>query len=261
MSDARKKSPKAPSLSLGEAIAKVGAIYNSEKRHAVATEIVAKDLGYKNAANGAAVRTLAAIKGYGLLISPKPGLLAVAKEVEDYLFCPDEKMKREIVRQWLVTPKIYRNLLDKFPRNLPSEAALKYELIQIGFTPSGADECVKNFLDSINFANYYDENGTENPQDLHDELDDSQPDLQDNKKGSGPVGRQSSHYQTQISPVVAKSEIDRIPIRLGGGRRAWLEIPVPFYEADKIILKAHIDLIVTDNEADKDEKSVGPQSS
>jgi hypothetical protein len=40
---------------------------------------------------------------------------------------------------------------------------------------------------------------------------------------------------------------DRIPIRLPGGRRAWLEIPPVFYEADKARIKAQIDLLLTED--------------
>jgi hypothetical protein len=41
---------------------------------------------------------------------------------------------------------------------------------------------------------------------------------------------------------------DRIPVRLAGGRRAWLLIPHEFREADKTRLKAQIDLLLTEDE-------------
>jgi hypothetical protein len=45
-------------------------------------------------------------------------------------------------------------------------------------------------------------------------------------------------------------------VRLDQSRRAWLEIPTPFYEADKKRLKAQIDLLLTDDEI---EESVGSE--
>ena len=44
------------------------------------------------------------------------------------------------------------------------------------------------------------------------------------------------------------SDRDRIPVRLDSKRRAWLEIPAPFYEKDKMRLKAQIDLLITDDD-------------
>lgn len=41
---------------------------------------------------------------------------------------------------------------------------------------------------------------------------------------------------------------DRIPVRLSAGRKAWLEIPTPFYAADKARLKAQIDLLLAEDE-------------
>jgi len=37
-------------------------------------------------------------------------------------------------------------------------------------------------------------------------------------------------------------------VRLAGGRRAWIEIPTPFYLSDKRRIKAQIDLLLTDDE-------------
>jgi hypothetical protein len=44
---------------------------------------------------------------------------------------------------------------------------------------------------------------------------------------------------------------DRIPIRLTGGRRAYVEVPTPLYESDKLRLKAQIDLLLADEDLDQ----------
>jgi hypothetical protein len=44
---------------------------------------------------------------------------------------------------------------------------------------------------------------------------------------------------------VAGSSSDRIPIRLPGGRHAFIEIPMPFFAADKDRIKKQIDLLLT----------------
>jgi len=63
-----------------------------------------------------------------------------------------------------------------------------------------------------------------------------------------------SNYGEQIpaaSGPTAPSSLqaaDRIPVRLPGGRRAFLEIPSPFFEADKERLKNQIDLLLTEDD-------------
>jgi len=42
-----------------------------------------------------------------------------------------------------------------------------------------------------------------------------------------------------------------VPVRLSGGRRAWLEIPSPFFVAGKRRLKAQIDLLLADDDDDE----------
>ena len=55
-----------------------------------------------------------------------------------------------------------------------------------------------------------------------------------------------------FGPCVDVSEdLDRIPVRLPGGRRAWLFIPSPFFSGDKARLKAQIDLLLTADEEEQ----------
>jgi hypothetical protein len=54
----------------------------------------------------------------------------------------------------------------------------------------------------------------------------------------------SSMVQTELPD----DGTDKIPVRLSGGRRAWLIIPTPFFESDKARLKAQIDLLLSEDE-------------
>jgi hypothetical protein len=55
-----------------------------------------------------------------------------------------------------------------------------------------------------------------------------------------------NQHQPTISIPFSNDEVDRIPVRLSKGRKAWLIIPTPFYEADKARLKAQIDFLLTE---------------
>lgn len=65
------------------------------------------------------------------------------------------------------------------------------------------------------------------------------------------VAQEPSAPYEDLAPAAssdADAGHDRIPVRLQGGRRAWLWIPTVFYESDKQRLKAQIDLLLTEDE-------------
>src|SRR5205814_1139396 len=103
------------------------------------TDVVAQNIGYKSANNGAALAALASLRYFGLLERPKDGFLAVTKDVEAFKFAPDERMKRSLLLGFLRRPQLYAELLEKYDSGLPSDANLRYELIQRGFTPASAE--------------------------------------------------------------------------------------------------------------------------
>lgn len=240
---ARKKSPRAPSMPLSEAIEGALKIYSRDRRHAIPVELAAQHLGYKSANNGAAIKALASIRYFGLLGRPQEGQLAIEKEVEDYHFAPDPAQKAQLLRKWLLTPPVFAEVLGKFVDGLPSEAALKFELIQRGFLPEAAEALVGVLKSSVEFAHYYDRP--------------SSPSTQAEASQASPesVGapNASSHGDTVSAGPSATSSsgslaADRIPVRLSGGRRAYLEIPTPFFAADKLRLKNQIDLLLAEDE-------------
>jgi hypothetical protein len=243
VNDARKKSPRAPLIALDKAIEGAIKVYEKEHRHAAPTEAVAQHLGYKNANNGTALRTIASIRYFGLFERPSDGKLAVTKEVESYQFAPSDELRRTLLQRWLKTPAIYAELLEKYPDALPSDKTLRFDLIQRGFLPDAVDAAVAVFRSSVDFARYYSPLPTiEVPAE------------------SVSVDAPSSHPESAApleAPEPAQVEAassDRIPIRLPGGRRAFIEIPMPFFAADKERIKKQIDLLLTQ----EDEASMNP---
>lgn len=238
MAQTRKKtqrSPRAPSMGLPEAVSKALMIYERERLNAVSADAVAGDIGYKDASSGAAKSAIAALRAFGLLRSPKLGLLAVSDSVQDYQFNPDESEKYKIRREWLASPKVYEILLGRYQDSLPSEKALKYELIQMNFSERGAEDCMQNFIQSVDFAAYYQK----------------EPTLQPASSEHIVVSDRAKVQVTSATQESASSPSDRIPIRLAGGRKAWLEIPSPFYETDKEIIINQVNLIIPDQKVEQ----------
>ena len=241
----RKKSPRAPSISLDEAIERALRVYEKEKRHAAPTDVVAQDIGYKSANNGAALAVLASLRYFGLLERPEDGKLAVAKDVENYRYAPDEPLRRALLMKWMRTPQVFADLLDGYSGGLPSDATLRFDLINRGFSPVTAESVISVFRKSVEFSGYFAHQPTRPQEPDADPLSNNEPVVVVSplKSESPPSARAIS----ASTPEWESEEIDKIPVRLTGGRRAWLVIPSPFYEADKQRLKAQIDLLLTED--------------
>ncbi len=249
----RKKSPRAPSMALDEALDRALKAYDKERLHPAPTQVVAQNIGYKGANNGAALSALAALRYYGLLDRPKEGLLAVAKEVESFRFAPNEELRISLLAKFLRQPPLFSDLLEKYESGLPSDANLKYELIQRGFAPAAAESVLAAFKRSVEFAGFY-ERKSESPA-----LAEVDP-APEKKNESAPQLLGYSHPSQQLAnelqptglarSALAGEDIDhdRILVRLPGRRLAWLLIPSPFYSSDKARLKAQIDLLLTEDE-------------
>src|SRR6267154_6919761 len=151
----RKKSPRAPSIPLDEAIERALRVYEKEKRHAAPTDVVAQDIGYKSANNGAALAVLASLRYFGLLERPEDGKLAVAKDVENYRYAPDEPLRRALLMKWMRTPQVFADLLDGYSGGLPSDATLRFDLINRGFSPVTAESVISVFRKSVEFSGYF----------------------------------------------------------------------------------------------------------
>jgi hypothetical protein len=249
MSEApRKKSPRAPSIPLDDAVERALKIYDKERRHAAPVDVIAQNLGYKSANNGSALSAIAALRAYGLLEKASEGKLAVSSDIEAYRFAPTEELKDELRIKWLRSPSIFNELLDLYASGLPSDASLRFELInKRSFSPASAETTLGVLKKSIEFSRFFDRRPTAAPHDEHvitvDEIE---------RRSLSAIVHGPSH-RPDGSALLAEngttSGYDRIPVRLVGSRKAWLEVPTPFYEADKQRLIAQIELILTDNEA------------
>jgi hypothetical protein len=241
----RKKSPRAPSIPLDEAIERTLRVYEKEKRHPTPTEVVAQDIGYKSANNGAALAVLASLRYYGLLERPEDGKLSVSKDVENYQYSPDEKTKRDLLLKWLRTPQVFADLLDRYPGGLPSDANLRFDLINRGFSPPAAESVISVFRRSAGFANLAEPQEERTGAPADSELSAAAPAPSDIALGGAAASRTIAASMSQAD--LPDDGTDKIPVRLSGGRRAWLIIPTPFYESDKSRLKAQIDLLLSED--------------
>jgi hypothetical protein len=253
----RKVSPRAPTLALDEAMVRIAKMYKAEGRHATPIEVALKHIGYSSK-NGAAVQALASLGYWGLVERPKDGLVMVSKAVEDYQYTPDEEHRHSLLIGFLRKPGLFASLLDKYHDRLPSDATMQYDLIQNGFIPSSAATCLAVFKKSVEFTRYFERPLTGSSPTEFATGAEVDPELQNappNESASGMLesdsfglGSTEKIHSVDSGTSTAEGSVDRIPIRLAGGRRAWLTIPIPFFNTDKERLKKHIDLLITDDE-------------
>jgi hypothetical protein len=234
-------------MPLDEALDRALKAYDKDRLHEAPVDIVAQHIGYKSANNGTALQAIASLRYYGLLVRPKDGFLAVSKDVEAYRFAPDESGRSALLAKFLKAPSLFAELLDKYEQGLPSEATLKYDLIQKGFIPSAAENVLAAFRRSVAFVGYYE--GREGQREIGESTeagptDDPAP---EESRSQDSPSRNLERERPSMATDVDESS-DRIPVRLPGARRAWLSIPAPFFSADKARLKAQIDLLLTEDE-------------
>lgn len=245
------KSPRAPQLDLEAALEKALVLYEREQLAEVPLDVVAKNLGYKSANNGAAMSTFATLRYFGLVERSGPGKLRVAKGVRTYKYAPDAETCAALRRDWFMRPPLFAELLEKYPDGLPSDATVRFHLINdLGFRPGMAETVLNVFKKSSTFAPALDEEALD-----EEAAGEGLPEIVAADGNAGQVGdpppmtAASTSHAAPIRPVPSSpspSAQEIIPVRLSGGRRAWISLPEPFYEADKELLKRQIDLVLAD---------------
>lgn len=238
------RSPRAPSLSLADALEKVMVLYSAKQLHAVPLDIAAKHIGYKNAKSGAALTTIASLRYFGLLERPQKGQVNVSKDVEIYKYSPDPKEKKGILEHWLQSPDVFKDLFEKYGDSAPTLETITYSLIRSGFRPNTANSVSQAFVESLHYIKF--EFGQQ-----------SAPYIDESEKINFDVSPvNEANFEIQIEPNVEKEidqspsghDVDKILVRLSGGRRAWLVLPTKLYERDKKRIKAQLDVVLADDE-------------
>ena len=276
------KSPRSPSMSLPKALEKAMKIYAKERKNAVPLEVAAQDMGYSNANSGAALQALASLRYFGLLERPKTGYLAVSRDVEQYQFAPDEALKSQLRQKWMRMPAAFEAILQQFPEHMPSDANLRFSLISQGFGAATAVVFTEVFKESAAFADIYSDVSFASEKQgalAQAQSDQEEATLSSQANSAFPDRAKPMRTDTQLQPqhhrgdsqqavrsnapsmsVASASQLaaqpsfgdaDQIPVRLSNGRKAWLIVPTPLYEHDKLRLKAQIDLLLTDELPDK----------
>lgn len=150
----RQRSPSYPGIGLEAALERARSLYGEEGRNAAPNEAILQHWGYAPR-SGPGLVTIAALKRFGLLASEGVGKsrlsnLALSVILDEREVSPE---RDEAIKQAALMPRIHKELWDKYEGQLPSDATLRHFLrLEKGFTDSAADELIRQFRETVSFA-------------------------------------------------------------------------------------------------------------
>jgi hypothetical protein len=149
------RSPSYPFFDLERSLARASQLSERERNHATPVMTALKHWGYTNA-SGKAGMTLSALKQFGLLEDVGRGdtrRVQLTTRAYDILHTPHESEREQLLREAALAPDIHRALWEEFGTSLPSDSSLAWTLTkERGFTPTGADDFIRQWKRTMEFA-------------------------------------------------------------------------------------------------------------
>lgn len=143
----RIRSPNYPALSLPEAIARIGPVYERERQHPMSRDVALKGLGYSSA-NGAALGTLSAVVKYGLL--DKTGDEYRVSERTLAILHPNRPDEKALaLREAAFAPTLFGELASQFPGGQVSDDNLRSYLMRRDFSTSALSGVISAFRETM----------------------------------------------------------------------------------------------------------------
>jgi hypothetical protein len=259
----RHRSPNYPLFDLESAISKVRVFQDQQKRNIVDFDSASESLGYKPNAYGG--RAIATMLGYGLVDEIKgtsSRRFRISETARDLIvtYGVDDPEWKEIVRNAALKPKIYSQLVSRFPHELPSDKAIRQHLlVEMKFNEDVVLGVIRDFKKTYKFANL----GTLDAlsEDYTDKIEDgrnSDFDVNDRKTVVANDKSRISAPQIDFPSTAGTGRVSfpetadtfSLPIPLPGRRFATVQFPprMTHKEYDRIVsfLKSNRDVVLED---------------
>lgn len=272
-SNQRQRSAPHPRYNLQKAEALAKIIFDQGARHCDPDRI-ARAVGYKNSRSGPFKGLKAASSYFGLVDSGRKGSLSLTQLwIDTFHHAEDLTRLKKARRDAMDTPDIYKQLLEEYKdRQLPDVDKLERELYlnqKYQILKDAAPLAAQTFLESASYAGLIDSRGflqlsDDPPQNLaksnaEEENGKSQQEISESLQSEPEL---EEYLETQLGTSKLRNpsssidlphnhdELDRIEIKLRGGKKAFIHVPSPLTREDKDRLKAHIDLVLEPEEED-----------
>jgi hypothetical protein len=159
------RSPAYPGIDLEKAIAQAKALYDAEGKYAAPMSSAFTAWGFGAKSSGGR-ETRAALRYFGLITIEGDGENGKVKLTENALRVllderEDQSEKRALIRELALTPAVHKQIFDKFPEGIKSEATVEHFLVfEGGFNKSAAGEVVTEFKATADYAGLFQPDNT-----------------------------------------------------------------------------------------------------
>lgn len=144
------RSPNYPPIGLREAIERITTIYGSQQRYEGTRDVIVKLLGYKGL-NGASATIVSALSKYGLLEGSGENLRVSELGQDLVLHRSGDPEYTAALKTAAFSPSFFRELHDQYPHGLPSDHAVRANLIKRGFNPKAVDSATRSYRETMEF--------------------------------------------------------------------------------------------------------------
>lgn len=215
----KERSPKAPKLSLQEAIDKVRRVYQKAGKAAINKGVLAQAIGYSGI-SGASLTAIATLRQYGLL-DASGELLFVSPLSLRLLHPVNPDQETRARREAALLPQVF-NQLNSTGFHIADEDVICNHLIQSGFSTDGARTVARVFKENIEFAKLNDTGNVSSGLEL---FEGDQPEVEQNQVSKNDEQSVSANFQKQYALPPGY-----LPIPIGDGRIAT--VPLQISEED-----------------------------
>jgi len=148
------RSPKYPIMSLSIAIEKLKNLYDREKTASVNTDVAVKAWDYSGL-SGPALQTISTLTQFGLIERAGTQRIKISQLGLDILLpkTPDDKLRA--IQTASSEPVIFRELMNEYPKDLPSDDTLIATLVRRSapYTENSAKKVIKAFKETREMLN------------------------------------------------------------------------------------------------------------
>ncbi len=144
---AKTRSPNYPQFDLAEAIKMVRPVFKNENRNKMARLVLADNLGYSSL-NGRALTKIGTIRAYGLIDGSGDDLVVSADAIALLNAPKDSPERDEALKRCALRPQLFSELAQE-STGIPSDANLRYSLVQRKFTPEAAEKAASVYRDTM----------------------------------------------------------------------------------------------------------------
>lgn len=146
----RVRSPRYPSIPLGDAVELARKLYVGDSTHAVDREVAVGHMGYRSL-NGASAQVLASLIQYGLIEAAGKGQVRLTSLALDVLEPQSPDDCARALAQAAYSPKLFADLRDRFPNSTPSEGNLRAHLIRQQFQQAALKSVIPAYLQTCEY--------------------------------------------------------------------------------------------------------------